>query len=167
MKESFLSLLEGVLQYEQRECVIVSTLFAFLFIAIILFAIKLCKKGSNFDRAIIMFIIIVLTAIFLAYVISFKIQKGRITSDISDNSLVIYNGEYIHDDYQKDSFYHNLYIIDEQGERMLLRYPDYMNSYSLHMDFRALPIGSFFGEIIYSEKSRIVLSWSIDDIHTP
>lgn len=81
---------------------------------------------------------------------------------MDDNATVTYHGEFTHDNYQKDSFYHNVYIIDSTGEDLLLRYPDYANTHSTYSDFCEMPLGSFTGTIVYGKNSKIVLKWVMD-----
>lgn len=162
MEKTFSSLLNRVMQYERNECLIVITLFVPTFLAIVIFAIKSFKRSSTGIRVLMVLISVILLVIFIAYIINFQIQIDNIEFDISNGKFSVYTGNYIHDNYQKDSFYHNLYIFDDDGKKLLLRLPDYSNIYKIHTDFQKLPIGEFRGTVVYSENSKIVLDWSIE-----
>lgn len=162
MEKEFSSVLEGVLRYENKEHIIVSCLFIICLVMVAFWGIKRYRLISLFEKIVILLIILILIIVFLSYIIFGQIYKNSITSDIFNEDFVIYNGRYIHDDYQKDSFYHNLYIIEKIGEKTLLRYPDYSNQYNIYRDFRELPTGSFTGTIVYGKKSKIVVYWTIE-----
>lgn len=162
MGNKYVHIMNSVLQYEKSQFIIVSTgLIAVL--AILTFAaVKQFKKKTVFDRIIILAIAATLCTAFAGYLIQYNTYRTNIHRDIACNATVTYHGEFTHDDYQKDSFYHNVYIIDSTGEDLLLRYPDYANMHSTYSDFHEMPAGSFTGTIIYSENSKIVLKWAMD-----
>jgi hypothetical protein len=81
--------------------------------------------------------------------------------DIRNQQYLVYEGEFTHDDFQKDSFYHNIHILDDCKNKVLLRYPNYGNNYDSYSNSSQLPIGVFVGTIVYGENSKIVVSWSI------
>ena len=162
MEHEYMRILNSVLQYEKSQFIIVSTgLMAVL--AILMFvAVKQFKKKTVFDKIIILAIAATLCTAFAGYLIQYNTCRDNIRLDMDDNATVTYHGEFTHDNYQKDSFYHNVYIIDSTGEDLLLRYPDYANMHSTYSDFHEMPVGSFAGTVIYSENSRIVLKWTVD-----
>lgn len=162
MENEYVRTLNSVLQYEKSQFIIVS-LGLITVLAILTFvAVKQSKKKTVFDKIIILAIAVTLCAAFAGYRIQYNTYRTNIHRDIAGNATVTYHGEFTHDDYQKDSFYHNVYIIDSTGEDLLLRYPDYANMHSTYSDFHEMPAGSFAGTVIYSENSRIVLKWTVD-----
>lgn len=162
MGNKYVHIMNSVLQYEKSQFIIVSVgLIAVL--AILTFAaVKQFKKKTVFDKIIILAIAATLCTAFAGYLIQYNTCRDNIRLDMDDNATVTYHGEFTHDNYQKDSFYHNVYIIDSTGEDLLLRYPDYANMHSTYYNFSEMPVGSFAGTVIYSENSRIVLYWSMD-----
>jgi hypothetical protein len=162
MENEYMRILNSVLQYEKSQFIIVSTgLMAVL--AILMFvAVKQFKKKTVFNKIIILAIAVTLCAAFAGYLIQYNTYRTNIHRDIACNATVTYHGEFTHDDYQKDSFYHNVYIIDSTGEDLLLRYPDYANIHSTYSDFCEMPLGTFSGTIVYGKNSRIVLKWTVD-----
>ena len=154
--------MNSVLQYEKSQFIIVSVALIIVLAVLTLLAIKLFKKNSIINKIIILAIAVTLCAAFAGYLIQYNTYRTNIHRDIACNATVTYHGEFTHDDYQKDSFYHNVYIIDSTGEDLLLRYPNYANMHSTYYNFSEMPVGSFTGTIIYSENSKIILEWTID-----
>ena len=66
------------------------------------------KKPS--ERIIIGVIVFALLVVFAGYIIYINRNCKRILEDVAKAEFITYEGEFIHDDYQKDSFYHNIYI---------------------------------------------------------
>lgn len=153
-------ILNGVLQYERAQVGIVSVLFALLMVILGIVLWKTYRKLSRSNKWIALVIVLVLCGVFTAYQITAKQYQNAILQDIAEQDTVSYTGEYVHDDYQKDSFYHNVYIVDDNGERVRLRYPDYHNDHQLYADFQPLPSGESLGTIVYSKRSKIVVGWA-------
>ena len=159
MENHYCSILEKVLEYEQRQCVIVIILLVAALLTIGVFAIKRSKSAKLVDKIIIGTILLGLVATAAAYLIHYGNYRQKIIADITQEEFVEFRGEFTHDDYQKDSFYHNIHLIDGNGEKILLRYPDYANMHDTYEDFAELPVGSFVGTLIYSKNSKIVVGW--------
>ena len=162
MKKAYRIILESVLQYEQNQNDIISILFAITVVLVSVLLIKQYKKIKVSDQIAIFATLLSLCTIFSLYTIHKKEYYNNITSDISSDAFISYEGKFIHDDYQKDSFYHNLYITDESSEQILLRFPDYSNQYNLWEDRDILPVGEYTGTIVYSKDSKIVVYWIVD-----
>lgn len=162
MGNKYVHIMNSVLQYEKSQFIIVSVALIIVLAVLTLLAIKLFKKNSIINKIIILAIAVTLCAAFAGYLIQYNTYRTNIHRDIACNATVTYHGEFTHDDYQKDSFYHNVYIIDSTGEDLLLRYPNYANMHSTYYNFSEMPVGSFTGTIIYSENSKIILEWTID-----
>ena len=161
MGNKYVHIMNSVLQYEKSQFIIVSVALIIVLAVLTLLAIKLFKKNSIINKIIILAIAVTLCAAFAGYRIQYNTYRTNIHRDIACNATVTYHGEFTHDDYQKDSFYHNVYIIDSTGEDLLLRYPNYANMHSTYYNFSEMPVGSFTGTIIYSENSKIILEWTI------
>lgn len=162
MGNKYVHIMNSVLQYEKSQFIIVSVGLIIVLAVLTLLSIKLFKKSSIINKIIILAIAVTLCATFAGYLIQYNTYRTNIHRDIACNATVTYHGEFTHDNYQKDSFYHNVYIIDSTGEDLLLRYPDYANMHSTYYNFSEMPVGSFTGTIIYSENSKIILEWTID-----
>ena len=162
MGNKYVHIMNSVLQYEKSQFIIVSVALIIVLAVLTLLAIKLFKKNSIINKIIILAIAVTLCAAFAGYLIQYNTYRTNIHRDIACNATVTYHGQFTHDDYQKDSFYHNVYIIDSTGEDLLLRYPNYANMHSTYYNFSEMPVGSFTGTIIYSENSKIILEWTID-----
>lgn len=162
MGNKYVHIMNSVLQYEKSQFIIVSVALIIVLAVLTLLAIKLFKKNSIINKIIILAIAVTLCAAFAGYLIQYNTYRTNIHRDIACDATVTYHGEFTHDDYQKDSFYHNVYIIDSTGEDLLLRYPNYANMHSTYYNFSEMPVGSFTGTIIYSENSKIILEWTID-----
>ncbi len=161
--EQYISLLKGVLQYEQRQFQIVSVILmiSLAMIAVGIFSRR--KKQSVSDKVTLALIVATLCVVYACYGVSSANYQKAVLTDISEGTFETYIGDYTHDDYQKDSFYHNVYISNEAGEDTLLRYPDYGNHYRLRDDFAELPIGTYSGKLVYAKHSKILLDWTIED----
>lgn len=164
MENEYMRILNSVLQYEKSQFIIVSVGLIIVLAVLTLLAIKLFKKNSIINKIIILAIAVTLCAAFAGYLIQYNTYRTNIHRDIACDATVTYHGEFTHDDYQKDSFYHNVYIIDSTGGDLLLRYPDYANMHSTYYNFSEMPVGSFTGTIIYSKNSKIVLKWAMDTV---
>ncbi len=162
MENKYVHIMNSVLQYEKSQFIIVSVGLIIVLAILTLLAIKLYKKNSIINKIIILAIAVTLCAAFAGYLIQYNTYRTNIHRDIACDATVSYHGEFTHDDYQKDSFYHNVYIIDSTGEDLLLRYPDYANTHSTYSDFHEMPLGSFTGTIVYGKNSKIVLKWVMD-----
>ena len=162
MENEYVRTLNSVLQYEKSQFIIVSIGLIALLAILTFVAVKQFKKKTVFDKIIILAIAATLCAAFAGYLIQYNTYRTNIHRDIACDATVTYHGEFTHDDYQKDSFYHNVYIIDSTGEDLLLRYPDYANMHSTYSDFCEMPLGTFTGTIVYGKNSRIVLKWTVD-----
>lgn len=166
MKKNFRVILEKVLEYEQRQCVIVIILLVAALLTIGVFAIKRSKSAKLVDKIIIGTILLGLVATAAAYFIHYSNYRQKIMTDINKEEFIEFHGEFTHDDYQKDSFYHNVYLMDDGGNEILLRYPDYANMHDTYKDFTELPVGSFAGTVIYSKNSKIVVGWYIEEFQS-
>ena len=107
-------------------------------------------------------IIEVVLIVILIFHVFYSIKHyNDITSDMIRNDYVVYQGEIFHDNYQKDSFYHNVYIRSESSnKKILLRFPDYANHHNSYLDFSPMPDGKFSGTVTYSAKSKIIVAWN-------
>lgn len=161
MQNEFCSILKSVLNYEQGQRTIVIVLVVMALIVIGVIAIKNFEKAKVSDKITICIIVVNLVVICTMYFLNHDHYQQCIINDMSTGEFVEFYGEFTHDDYQKDSFYHNVCIVDASGNKLILRYPDYSNMYKTYTDFSALPIGKFMGTIIYSKSSKIVVYWSI------
>lgn len=159
MEKQFVDLLEKVLEYEEKQLGVICALFVFLLIGIGIPFVVNYKKISTSDKIVVYIVVFVIICVFVAFLINAVVYKNNIYSDIFENRYVVYQGEIYHDNYQKDSFYHNVYIFVDSEDRILLRYPDYGNHYDSYTDYTSMPEGVFTGTITYSEKSKIVLNW--------
>ena len=158
MEEQFADLLEKVIEYEEKQQGIIGILFVCFLIGIgIPFVVKF-KKTSLSDKVVFCGIALLVIGVFIAFQINSARYINNIRSDILEGGYVIYQGEIVHDNYQKDSFYHNVYI-DDGSEKILLKYADYANHYGSYTNYVQMPDGIFNGIITYSAKSKIVLEW--------
>ena len=164
MENKYVHIMNSVLQYEKSQFIIVSIGLIALLATLTFVTVKQFKKKTVFDKIIILAIAAALCAAFAGYLIHYNTCRDNIRLDMGDNATVTYHGEFTHDNYQKDSFYHNVYIIDSTGEDLLLRYPDYANMHSTYSDFHEMPLGSFTGTIVYGKNSKIVLKWAMDTV---
>lgn len=162
MQQNFCLVLEGVLKYEQRERGVIIALLVITLIASAVIFLLRYPKMKPVTKVLACAIIVLFIVIFVAYIVCNNNYQSRIIADINNSSFVTYCGEFVHDNYQKDSFYHNVYIFDSHGKEILLRYPDYGNMYGLYSDSKEFPTGSFGGEVVYSKDSGIVVDWRID-----
>lgn len=162
MNDAFSTVLKSALQYQQKQVVITSIGIIICLIIITCFGIAQYKKASATNKILIISIISLFSILFVVNIVHGKLYNNKILSDISDEGYIYYSGEYIHDDYQKDSFWHNLYILDDSDKKLILRFPDYANQYQTHNRFDIMPTGTYEGTIVYSKRSKIVVSWSIE-----
>ena len=163
MDIQFYLLIEGVLEYEQKKQTICCILLTVLIVTMCVLAFAQFKRVTLFDKLIICTIILFLVAVLLVFLFVSNSYQTALKADMDTLDFVIYSGKYTHDNYEKDSFYHNIYIFDDDEKQEILRYPDYGNQYCLHADSRLMPIGSFEGTIVYTKRSKIIVAWSIED----
>jgi len=159
MRKEMIRVLESVLHYEKRGCVIGCILLIICLTAIICAAIIHGRKRPV-AKIVISVIVFTLVIVFAVYIIQVNRNCDRILEDIAKAEFVTYEGEFIHDDYQKDSFYHNVYITDDAGNQIRLQLPDYGNMYGTYENYREIPIGLCTGTIVYSQNSKIITKWS-------
>ncbi len=161
MDKSFSSILEDVIKYEKKELMLITISVSVLLL--ILFAIAIIKyKSFTFPNKVIFTLIICIFCVaILLYVINWNVFQNKLNVDIANQQYISYIGEFTHDNYQKDSYYHNVYLIVADGRKLLVRYPDYGNHYNLYSDNKQLPVGTFNGKIIYSQNSKIIVSFDI------
>lgn len=162
MGNQHIAILEAVVKYEKSQQGIIIAVFIAALAAVICLAMKQYKQASRSNKIVIWSIIVALCIAFIGYVIYSNSYISKLYSDMENNETITYFGEYTHDDYQKDSFYHNVQI-EEMGKTAILRYPDYGNHYDVHADSKLLPSGTHRGRIEYGKNSKIILSWSVDD----
>lgn len=159
MGKEMVSVLENVLHYEKRGCVIGCILLMICLTAIIIATLIHARK-KIVEKIIIGAIVFSLVIVFTAYIIQVNRNCDRILEDISKTEFITYEGKFIHDDYQKDSYYHNVYIIDPSGSQLKLQLPDFGNMYNTHDNYQEIPIGLCTGTIVYSKNSKIIAKWN-------
>lgn len=157
----YAKILNGVKAYENGELQIVSGMVIAFFIILGIVAFRNHGRQFKEHKTIITIIFAVFLVCYLGCLINYLVSIRRINSDISEEKYIRYEGSFSHDNYQKDSFYHNLYIYDGD-ERILLKFSDYSNHSGIYSEI--LPVGDFYGSIVYSEQSRIVVDWEIKHI---
>jgi heme/copper-type cytochrome/quinol oxidase subunit 4 len=163
MNQQYISVLEGVLRYERNSFVVVSVIFAVSTIIALLVILVRFRKEKVLNRIIMASFVGVICVAFGLYCFIHYQYKQAIENDIEQCSFVTYSGDFVHDDYQRDSFYHNLMIAPQMDTAQALRYPDYGNQYRLHQDDNIIPVGAWTGTIIYAEHSKIVVSCSLEE----
>ena len=163
MNQQCISVLQGVLRYEQNSFGVVSAIFAVAMIASLLVILVRLLREKVLNRIIMVSFVGVLCVVFGLYCFFHYQYKQTIEKDIEQCSFVAYSGDFVHDDYQRNSFYHNLIIAPETDSARTLRYPDYGNQYRLHQDDNIIPVGTWTGSIIYAEHSKIVVSCSLEE----
>ena len=163
MSSQFCKILQSALRYEQSQRTIILLLLFATLVVLGLISLKVWKKASKSNRVCICLIVLAFLVTSCAFLIQDCSYQKAISADIHQECFITYHGEFTHDDYQKDSFYHNISITDEDGEQLLLHLPDYANTYGTYEHYKELPIGSFTGTVIYSVQSKLVVSWSIDN----
>jgi hypothetical protein len=165
MNGQFCEIIQSALRYEQGQRAIIIVMLITTLVVLGLISIKEWKKASKSSRVCICLIALVFFAVGCVFPIHNNRYQEAIMADVHQESFITYHGEFIHDDYQKDSFYHNVTLVDNDGEKILLRLPDYANMYDTYVHYTELPIGSFTGTVIYSEYSKLVVFWEIDNNH--
>lgn len=163
MNQQYITVLEGVLRYEQNSFGVVPAIFAAAIIVALLVILIRFRKEKTLNRIIMVSFVGVLCVVFGLYCFFHYQYKQAIEKDIEQCSFGTYSGDFVHDDYQRDSFYHNLVIAPETDTAKTLRYPDYGNQYRLHQDDNIIPDGAWTGTIIYAEHSKIVVSCSLEE----
>lgn len=155
MEEEYISVLEGVLQYEKKESIIVFACFILGLLVLSFVVIRQYKKISKVNKGIIVLIFIALIIAFILGAIQSRKKQSNILADLNNKDFVQYQGEYFHDDYLLTAFYHNVYISEEE----LLQLPDYGNDHQIHANFEEMPLGSVNGTVVYGKKSKIIVDW--------
>ena len=161
MENRFCSILESVLQYEQKSQKIALMFFGAFLIIFSIVAIIQFKKAGTSNKIVIVLIALVLCVVCVVYLIYCHKSQAKLQNDIANAEFVTYQGEFVHDDYQRDSFYHNI-IITDGADKIVLHYPDYGNHYGLHDSKQIMPVGTFTGTIVYSKNSKIMVFWTED-----
>ena len=163
--EQYCDILRSALEYEQKT---IKSTIRWLLLGIAVLCIVLIikrKKMHKKDVAIALTVAVVLCVAFVGAVIQFYSMTNNIETDILNCDFVQYEGAFIHDSYNtKDSFYHNVYIFDN-NEKRRLRYPDYRNWYNTYNEFVQLPEGEHTGVVIYAINSNIVLGWYSNEMN--
>ena len=163
MSSQFCRILQSSLRYEQSQRTVILLLLFATLVVLGLISLKVWKKASKSNRVCLCLIALAFFVAGCAFLIHDCGYQKAISADIRQECFVTYHGEFTHDDYQKDSFYHNIYLTGNNGKKILLRLPDYANTYGTYDRYQELPIGSFTGTIIYSAQSKLVVSWRIDN----
>lgn len=161
--DNYSRILDSVLLYEQKQENICRFLLILL-VSILVFVIaSKWKKHSISDKYVLFAIETVFVVILILHTV-FTIENYKnIKSDKESNDYILYSGEIFHDDYQKDSFYHNVYIESSTGNsKVRLKYPDYANHHKTYLNSETMPNGAFQGSVTYSAKSKIIVNWEID-----
>lgn len=163
MDGTYTAILDGVIAYEQKSQAIVCFFLMVAIAVMLFFAIKDFRKDTRVNRVILCILPVVFACILILFVWFQKQTIARLEADARNEAYIVYSGQLTHDNYQKDSFYHNVSIAGEGGEEMILRYPDYGNQYHLHDGQEILPTGTFTGTIVYSKTSKIIVDWTLDE----
>lgn len=161
--EQFNLILESALQYEQKQCAIVSVMLIILIAILSFVVVKKRKTLSVSNKVTITLIIVALCVVYIGYLVFTTNYQKAITRDMSQGAFETYIGDYTHDDYQKDSFWHNVYITDGSEEKIVLRYPYYGNHYHIRNNYIEFPVGTYNGELVYGKHSKILLDWDMYD----
>ncbi len=161
MNENYSTIFRSVLLYERGQKYTVVILLAVVLFVLGFIFLRHRKVLKKSDKICALAVLLVFSAAICVYWIHVTKFEKAIVTDIKQEGFVTYRGEFFHDDYQRDSFYHNVYITDSNGSKIQLRLPDYANMHNTYDKFEELPSGTFYGTIIYSENSKLVLSWSI------
>ena len=162
MENIYESILRGVIAYEGKKSGILYTLIVIAVAVMILILFLNYGKTKKMDKIISILVVVILILCIPVNAVIKENQSRMMMCDNKNIDYIYYSGAFTHDDYQKDSFYHNVYIIDGNGEKVILKYPDYSNTYSLHEDPFCMPVGSFDGDIVYSNKSKIIVFWQLN-----
>lgn len=163
MEQQYAQLLQGVLQYERNGRQFMCVYVPVALVIITTFVILRFKKEVFVNRIIMCSIVVLLCSVFAMYLISNYRYQLAVQSDINYGSFITYTGEFVHDNYERDSFYHNVTIYPTENSKKVLRYPDYGNQYQLHNDSEIMPVGRWTGTIVYARNSNIVVYWNITD----
>lgn len=167
MELQYLSLLQGVLEYEQKSLKSTCVLFAVAIIIILLFVVIRFKKEKVANRIMMCGILILLCTVFGFYLASAYQDQLALQADMEEGSFVIYTGTFVHDEYPTDAFYHNITIDPADPSGNMLYYPDFGNLYQLYSDTEFMPVGTMSGTIVYGKNSHIVLDWDCDEEPLP
>lgn len=163
MNQEYVSVLEEVLRYEQNSLSVVSVMFSvgmIILLSVILFRFR---KEKPLNRIIMLSVGVLLCVAFCLYFFFNQQYRLAIKEDIERCSFVTYSGSFVHDEYQRDSFYHNLVISREGEASQTLRYPDYGNQYQLHQSDRIIPAGTGIGTLVYGENSKVVVHCVLEE----
>lgn len=163
MEKQYATILEGVLKYEKAQQGIIISIFAVALLVMVVLVIKQYQKTSASNKIVMWLVLVAFVVSFCGYILYSESYVKKIQSDLKNGEVLSYNGEYSHDDYQKDSFYHNVYILEDGNTKTTLRYPDYGNHYEIHEHGAQLPLGTCRGTLLYSKSSKIVLDFIFID----
>ena len=162
MEKELASVLRSAMHYEVRVCIFCCVLLAICMVGILCaLLIRKKRKTPTIGKVFACAAIVVFVIVGILFIAQVNKQSVKIQNDIAQSQYVTYKGTFVHDDYQKDSFYHNVYIVDNLGRSFLLRLPDYANMYGTHSNYQEMPIGERSGTLIYSKESRLVVQWYI------
>ena len=160
MEQPYMTVLQGVLEYEQKSLLLMGVIFAIALVTILLFVVIQFRKETVTNRIIMCSIVIVMFVVFGFSLISGYRDQAALRSDMEQDAFVTYTGTFIHDNYQKDSFYHNVTVVLEDGSKMILHYPDYGNRYHLNSHAETIPAGTGVGTIVDTKKSLVIVDYT-------
>ena len=161
MEQQYLTLLQGVWEYEQKSlyfaCFLLGVALVLLFLVI---AIRF-KKETKPNRVMMCSIAVLLCTGFGLMLFFGSRNHTMLQADLEQKAFVTYDGTFTHDEYQRDSFYRRVTIVLDDGTEETLYYPDYGNQYQLHDQSEMIPAGQFTGTLVYTKNSRIIVDWNI------
>ncbi len=158
----YISILQSVLEYEKRALYSTCAIFFVALIVLTIRAVIRFKKEKLLDKIIICCIFVVFLGAFIGMLISSHQHQTALQTDIDTCSFITYHGQMVHEDYQRDSFYHTVTIDSEGMSSIKLQYPDYGNQYHLHDQGELMPLGITSGTVVYAEHSKIIVYWQGD-----
>lgn len=159
MEQQFCRILQGVIEYEKKSLGIVCVLFFIALIVIIVAVAMSFKKAKQIDRIIICCILFVFCGAFIGTLITNHHYRAALQADMDTCAFITYSGQMVHDDYQKDSFYHRVTIYPDGTSSIRLDYPDYGNQYHLYDDSERIPVGAVSGTVVYAKNSKVIVYW--------
>lgn len=162
INEEYLNIMTQTLEFEKSEYQLI--VFGFI-LAVTVLSVKIIKefkKAKRFDKIIMVCVIIAFCVVFCVYTFFYNTFKQNVTKDISTNEFVSYTGEFTHDDYQKDSFFHDVFINEGSKNKSSLVYPDYGNMYKIRSTDKKLPLGRSKGTLVYGKNSLIIVDWLLE-----
>lgn len=163
MEQQYLSLLQGVLEYEKKNVGSMCVIFSVAMVVIITVMALRFKKEGRMDKIIICCTAFILFVSFGIALFATSKYRKALQSDMDDASFVTYTGEFFHDNYQRDSFYHTVTIHPKDHFETSLRYPDYGNQYHLHEGAELMPEGTLYGTVVYAKSSHVIVYWEVDN----